>query len=108
MRELREVIAVLREDEPAPNRPKPTLEDLPALVAESRQAGMQVEYDNQVDAPHTAPAGLAASAYRIVRRPRHRLCPRRRVGDVRHCDPLGHTVTQCLIGGVAEMYRDDS
>jgi Signal transduction histidine kinase len=66
MRELREVIAVLREDEPAPNRPQPTLEDLPTLVAESREAGMQVEYDNQVEAPHTAPAGLAASAYRIV------------------------------------------
>jgi signal transduction histidine kinase len=66
MRELREVIAVLREDEPAPNRPQPTLEDLPTLVAESREAGMQVDFDNQVEEPRSAQAGLAATAYRIV------------------------------------------
>jgi signal transduction histidine kinase len=66
MRELREVIAVLRQDEPEPNHPQPTLEDLPALVDESRQAGMQVEFDNRIEAPETAPAGLATSAYRIV------------------------------------------
>jgi signal transduction histidine kinase len=66
MRELREVIAVLREDEPAPNRPQPTLEDIPALVAETREAGMHVDLDNQVEEPRSAPAGLAATAYRIV------------------------------------------
>jgi Signal transduction histidine kinase len=66
MRELREVIAVLRQDEPEPNHPQPTLKDLPALVDESRAAGMQVTFDNQVEAPDTAPAGLATSAYRIV------------------------------------------
>ena len=43
LQDLREVIGVLRDapGDVAPERPQPTLADLPALVDESRAAGMQ-------------------------------------------------------------------
>ncbi|MGI5145211.1 sensor histidine kinase [Plantactinospora sp. CA-294935] len=50
----------------APERPQPTLDDLPALVAESREAGMRVDLRTELTATETAPAGLGRGAYRIV------------------------------------------
>ncbi|MFC5945907.1 histidine kinase [Micromonospora harpali] len=75
--DLRDVIGVLRADEPAPagpdappgpavERPQPTLADVPALVGESRSAGMRVEIDDTVDDPGAVPTGLGRTAYRIV------------------------------------------
>nr|WP_236714700.1 histidine kinase [Nonomuraea pusilla] len=66
LRDLREVIGVLRhtgsaadaagdEDETVPDRPQPTLADVPALVEECRQAGMDVRLD--LDVPSAAPDG---------------------------------------------------
>ncbi|MDW5329742.1 sensor histidine kinase [Plantactinospora sp. KLBMP9567] len=49
-----------------PERPQPTLDDLPALVAESREAGMRVDLRTELTATETAPAGLGRGAYRIV------------------------------------------
>ncbi|MGY1747257.1 sensor histidine kinase, partial [Blastococcus sp. SYSU D00695] len=43
LEELRQMIGVLRADEDAPLAPQPGLEDLPALVEQSRDAGMDVE-----------------------------------------------------------------
>jgi signal transduction histidine kinase len=65
LKELREVIGVLREDggdgaEP----PQPTLAQIPALVEESRAAGMRV--DLAVDAPEAVPDSLGRAAYRVV------------------------------------------
>ena len=65
LKELREVIGVLREDggdgaEP----PQPTLAQIPMLIEESRAAGMRLEWS--VDAPGTVPAGLGRTVYRIV------------------------------------------
>ena len=53
LEDLREVIGVLREGATAttPERPQPTLADLPALVDESRAAGMQVRYDWHLPEP---------------------------------------------------------
>ncbi|RFU40534.1 histidine kinase, partial [Actinomadura logoneensis] len=52
MEDLREVIGVLRTvpepSDPAPERPQPTLADLPSLVSEARNAGDRVELDDQV------------------------------------------------------------
>ena len=47
LNDLREVIGVLREspDGEVPERPQPTLVDLPALIEESRAAGMHVTYE---------------------------------------------------------------
>jgi signal transduction histidine kinase len=77
--ELREVIAVLRDDDPdvtgpadddrAPGdseHPQPVLADLPGLVAESRAAGTPVDVDNHVIDPAALPAATGRAAYRIV------------------------------------------
>ena len=50
-----------------PEPPQPTLADLPALVAESRAAGVRVERQRQRRrARRTVPAALGRAAYRIV------------------------------------------
>jgi signal transduction histidine kinase len=67
LEDLRTVIGVLREgpsDEP--ERPQPTLADLPALIGESRDAGMHVRYDARLADPAAVPAAAGRNAYRIV------------------------------------------
>ncbi len=73
LEDLREVIGVLRaaragvdRRDQAPERPQPTLVDLPDLVDQSRRAGMRVRLDCQVDELAAAPAAVGRSAYRIV------------------------------------------
>ena len=68
LQELREVIGVLRDDpaDDAPDRPQPTLADLPALVDESRAAGMRVRLDRRVADLGAVPAAAGRNAYRIV------------------------------------------
>ncbi|MFC5924678.1 sensor histidine kinase [Micromonospora vulcania] len=68
LQDLREVIGVLRAegDGDAPEPPQPTLGDLPALIAESRAAGVRVNVTDTVVAPGDVPAGLGRAAYRIV------------------------------------------
>jgi len=73
LEDLREVIGMLRADcvavdrtDPAPERPQPTLVDLPDLVDQSRRAGMRVVLGCQVDEPAAAPTAVGRSAYRIV------------------------------------------
>ncbi|MFI7613211.1 sensor histidine kinase [Nonomuraea terrae] len=68
LQDLREVIGVLRhadpaEGDPVPDRPQPTLADLPALVEECRQAGMDVRLDLRAGG---APESLGRNVYRIV------------------------------------------
>jgi signal transduction histidine kinase len=71
--ELREVINLLRnpvdrgdneEDQLQP--PQPTLEDIPALIEESRQGGTSIRFEMNVDLPATIPAAVGRTAYRIV------------------------------------------
>ncbi|MGW4963333.1 sensor histidine kinase [Nonomuraea sp. NPDC004186] len=70
LQDLREVIGVLRhagpggDDDPVPDRPQPTLADLPTLVEECRHAGMDVRLD--LRAGGDAPEGLGRNVYRIV------------------------------------------
>jgi len=78
LEDLREVIGVLRADragddwadddwaDDAPERPQPTLADLPELVDESRRAGMRVRLECQVANPAAVPVAAGRSAYRIV------------------------------------------
>ncbi|MEJ3748717.1 histidine kinase [Actinomycetes bacterium KLBMP 9797] len=67
LQDLREVIGVLRDGgEDAPDRPQPTLADLPALVEESRRAGMRVRLDQRVPNLAAVPEGVGRNAYRIV------------------------------------------
>jgi signal transduction histidine kinase len=68
LQDLREVIGVLRENPNGgePERPQPTLADLPALIDESRAAGMRVELDDRVGNLAGVPTGIGRAAYRIV------------------------------------------
>ncbi|MGH2944662.1 MAG: sensor histidine kinase, partial [Solirubrobacteraceae bacterium] len=68
LEELRAVIGVLRDgaDEGAPEPPQPTLGQIPALVDESRTAGMRVTCRIEVDDVDGAPAALGRTAYRVV------------------------------------------
>jgi signal transduction histidine kinase len=73
LEDLREVIGVLRADrvgvnrsDQAPDRPQPTLVDLPELVDQSRRVGMRVRLECQVSELAAAPAAIGRSAYRIV------------------------------------------
>ncbi len=66
LEELREVIGVLRSDEPEPQRPQPVLADLAALVAESRDAGTTVHLDDRVTDPGAVPDTTGRAAYRVV------------------------------------------
>ncbi|MEV4659363.1 histidine kinase [Micromonospora sp. NPDC049301] len=68
LQDLREVIGVLRAegDGDAPEPPQPTLADLPALIAESRSAGVRVNVSDSVVAAGEVPAALGRAAYRIV------------------------------------------
>jgi len=67
------VIGVLRDgrefatqEPPAPERPQPTLVDLPELVANTRRAGLPVNLTVLLDQGGTAPAPLSIAVYRIV------------------------------------------
>ncbi len=64
--ELRAMLAVLRspDDDASELGPQPGLDDLPALVARVREAGLPVTLE--VDVAPDVPAGVALSAYRIV------------------------------------------
>ena len=66
LQDLRAVIGVLREgqDGEAPERPQPMLADLPALIAESRDAGVHVSYE--VGELAAVPEATGRTAYRIV------------------------------------------
>jgi signal transduction histidine kinase len=66
--DLRAVIGVLREDGgPAgPSRPQPTWADVPALVAESREAGVPVDLRDEVGDPRAVPDTVGRTAYRLV------------------------------------------
>lgn len=66
LEELRDVVAVLRDDElERPERPQPTMEDLPGLVAECRRAGTPIrDLVRLADSP--APRSLGRTVYRIV------------------------------------------
>ncbi|MFJ8578370.1 sensor histidine kinase [Micromonospora sp. NPDC093277] len=67
--ELREVISLLRDDDPPHSdgsRPQPVLADVPRLVEESRDAGTEVLLRDAVDDPAEAPPSVARTAYRVI------------------------------------------
>lgn len=69
LEELRAAIGVLRDGagNEAPLAPQPSLCDITRLVQESRQAGLDVMLDMQVETPEAAPGTLGRDACRIVR-----------------------------------------
>ena len=68
LEDLRQVIGLLRDtaDGAAGDRPQPTLADVPALVEESRQAGLRVREEYELSDLTTAPEVAGRTAYRVV------------------------------------------
>ncbi|MFI6943761.1 sensor histidine kinase [Streptomyces sp. NPDC050418] len=68
LQDLREIIGVLRANDAAEEsgRPQPTLTALDQLVAESRQAGMEIRLDHRIEDPKAVPAATGRNAYRIA------------------------------------------
>jgi signal transduction histidine kinase len=63
--EMRRLLGVLRQDQPAGLAPQPQLSDLPALVDTARRAGVKVELSAPAELGRV-PAGVGLCAYRIV------------------------------------------
>ena len=63
--EMRRLLGVLRQDQPAALAPQPQLADLPALVDAARRAGVSVELSVS-PALDQVPSGVGLCAYRIV------------------------------------------
>ena len=63
--EMRRLLGVLRDDQPAALAPQPQLADLPVLIGAAREAGVSVEL-SLPPAPGRVPAGVGVCAYRIV------------------------------------------
>jgi signal transduction histidine kinase len=68
LHELRDVLGVLREDDPAAAtaRPQPTYADIAALVDEARTLGLDVDFADEVDASTPVPPATGRTVYRIV------------------------------------------
>jgi signal transduction histidine kinase len=64
--DLRGVVGVLRDgvEDDGPEPPQPTLDQIPALVEESRAAGMRVR--SHIEPIDVMPAALGRTAYRVV------------------------------------------
>jgi signal transduction histidine kinase len=65
MTEMRRLLGVLRQDQPAGLAPQPQLADLPALVDTARRAGVNIELSVPAEMGKIPP-GVAVCAYRIV------------------------------------------
>ncbi|RAY14051.1 histidine kinase [Actinomadura craniellae] len=64
MEDLREVLGMLRQDPADPERPQPTLADLPRLIEESRAAGADIALDDRLE--QEPPPRIGRHVYRIV------------------------------------------
>jgi signal transduction histidine kinase len=67
LEDLREVISVLRDDEPADGKhPQPGLGDIGRLIAESREAGTPVELRQRAERTDELPGLADRTVYRVV------------------------------------------
>ncbi|UYM04457.1 sensor histidine kinase [Solicola gregarius] len=66
--ELRGVLGVLRgqDAEDAKNRPQPTIGDVPELVADALDYGMNLDFENGLDERTSVPDATGRTVYRIV------------------------------------------
>ena len=68
LEELRAVIGLLREDDDGDGleAPQPTLADIPALIEESRAAGMDVRWAERRAATESVPSVVGRAAFRVL------------------------------------------
>ena len=65
LEELREVVSVLRTEDSVPLGPAPTLANLESLIAESRSAGLQVDFQ-ALGVPRKVSGSVERTAFRVV------------------------------------------
>src|SRR5262249_21230838 len=63
--ELHRLLGVLSDDDAAPRSPQPGVGEIPALIDQVRQAGLDVELRVEGE-PHAVSGGISIAAYRIV------------------------------------------
>ena len=68
LNDLRAVLGVLRAPDTGElvGRPQPTYDDLPALIDESRESGMHIEFTDLLEPEPVMPAAVGRTVYRIV------------------------------------------
>ncbi|GED05737.1 two-component sensor histidine kinase [Glutamicibacter uratoxydans] len=66
LREMRRLLGILRTDEELENRPLPTLEDIPDLIQDAENAGLEVAFQSGGVPRKELPAGAELTAYRTV------------------------------------------
>jgi signal transduction histidine kinase len=66
--DLRAVLGVLRAPETGElvDAPQPTYDDLPALIQEARETGMNIEYDDRLVDAAGVPVAVGRTVYRII------------------------------------------
>jgi signal transduction histidine kinase len=97
--EMRRMLGVLRHgDEAAALRPMPGLGDIPALVAETRRAGLGVTLAS-TGAVGDLPAGVDLAAYRVVQEALTNV--------IKHGGPVAHVRVAWSDGGVELEVTDD-
>lgn len=66
--ELRGVLGVLRgkDSEANPDRPQPTIDDVPELITDARDSGMHIEYEDVLADELPVPDAAGRTVYRIV------------------------------------------
>ncbi len=66
--DLRGVLGVLRDDQTGEllNRPQPTYADLPRLVEEARESGLNIDFADGIDQAQPVPDVVGRTIYRIV------------------------------------------
>jgi signal transduction histidine kinase len=65
LEELREVVSVLRTEDNAPLGPAPTLENLEALIEESRRTGLHIDF-RTLGVPRKVSGSVERTAFRVV------------------------------------------
>ena len=68
LEDLHDILGVLRtaDADSPPERPQPTLVDLPSLVQEAHGLGTKVRLNNQIEHLSAAPDAIGRSAYRMI------------------------------------------
>lgn len=97
--EMRRLLGVLREgDETVGVTPAPGLDDLPALIAQTRRSGLGVTFD-ATGGPGELPPAVALTAYRIVQEALTNV--------IKHGGPVAHVRVDRRVGEVILEVTDD-